>query len=194
MTTTLENKKQEEINYLNDLEKLNQKYSLLNAELLSKYTEIELGNEINKLNQWYDSEKQKLMIRSKLREGAMEFDNAIENTKDSIWNVWESLKNNVVGFFTTNQDEQTENKKEKNDQMSESDLQNLQYTEQQKLKEIVQQEMLNMYFDREASKKWLEEADDVFYMEKIKSELEGTCRDQFTSFSQNKEPTMLNCE
>ena len=104
MTTTEDNLNKQDIIYLNELEVLHKNYTEQNLQLLNNFEDVKLGEEIEKLNNWYDIEKQKLLMRSKIREGAFEIEKLVEHTKDDLVSAWETLKNNVVQFFTTTEE------------------------------------------------------------------------------------------
>ena len=175
MTTTEDNLNKQDIIYLNELEVLHKNYTEQNLQLLNNFEDVKLGEEIEKLNNWYDIEKQKLLMRSKIREGAFEIEKLVEHTKDDLVSAWETLKNNVVQFFTTTE----EVEKKESSEMWEKEAQNVQYMEQiktnmerQQIRDMVQQEMLNIYLEKEASKQWIKEAEDVSYLENVKKALE----------------------
>jgi hypothetical protein len=85
--------------YVQEMKDLHKAYTEQQLELKEKFKDEELTKETEKLNSWHDFEKQKLKIRTTVREKAKEIEEVFDYSTDTLTTAWESLKESVTNYF-----------------------------------------------------------------------------------------------
>ena len=209
---TTQPKTPEDIKFMNDLESLDSNYSRKKAELMMNCEQEKFEENNQLLETWYENEKKKLQVRSAMRDGVDQVEEVVENTKNDLWNAWQTLKRNFNNFFSKSHDSENiemDNSIAGDSQMWEEEADCVRYLEDiknniewEKIKQVVHNEMQEIDNGNENSKYWMQEAEDVFYLEKIKNEIEqmsnipkrdtSQCKENFMNIPTMNENGLLN--